>query len=216
MTSSQLVYRVVAPSALRAATLIVLHGGNSTLDQLVPLAQTLRTDLEIVAPSAARGVYVDRELVSYTWFGIQDPPYPEPASFGDSLYQLEQFVYDVRARQAEDDPPPYLLGFDLGAVLALALTGVVPDYLSGVAAACGYMPIIPGWTPPIEQLEGLPILLVCDPGQDESLPRELIDQTAQQLARRGASLAVESLPGAASLGADLAVLIRSWLDDRLG
>jgi predicted esterase len=214
LARSQLVYRAAPPTAAARATLVVLHGRNSRLDQLFPLAQRLGPDLTIVAPEAARGVYVDRELVSYTWFGIQELPYPEPASFGDSLYQLEQFVYDVRARQLHEEPPPYVLGYDLGAVLALTLTGVIPDFLSGVVAVCGYLPIIPGWTPPMERLEGLPVLLVSDPG-DPSTPTELVAATAAQLRGRGADLTLESLRGAGKLGNELEDVLRSWFDAQL-
>ena len=43
--------------------------------------------------------------------------------------------------------------------MALAAGLVVPDALSGIIAIEGMLPTVPGWTPPMAPLDGLPILL---------------------------------------------------------
>jgi predicted esterase len=205
---SMLVYREVEAAEHReTATMIALHGRDSSLDQLIPLATSLRPDLRVVAPQAARGVYLGLELRGRTWFGIQEPGYPEPASFGDSLVELERFVLDVLDRSA----PPVLLGYDLGAVLALAGALVFPDRLSGVVAVCGYLPTIRGWSPPSIGADGLPVLLV-NPLRDDDAPERLLAATAEALHERGAALTTIEEPSARDLGEEVVRHVRRWLD----
>lgn len=213
---SMLVYREIeSRSYPEAGSLVVLHGRGASLDQLVPLATSLRPDLRVLAPEAARGVYLGLELRGRTWFGIQEPGYPEPASFGDSFVQLERFVLDVLDRRAHRSPPPVLLGYDLGAVLALAAVLVFPDRLSGVAAVGGYLPTIRGWSPPSSGADGLPVLLV-NPRPDDDAPEHLVAATAAALRERGAALTRIEEPRARDLGEGVVRHVRSWLDEIFG
>jgi pimeloyl-ACP methyl ester carboxylesterase len=98
-------------------------------------------------------------------------------AFGDSVVQLERFVLDVLDRRADRRPPPVLLGYDLGAVLALAAVLVFPDRLSGVAAVGAYLPMIRGWSPPSSGADGLPVLLV-NPRPDDDAPEHLLSAEA--------------------------------------
>jgi predicted esterase len=205
---SMLVYREVEGAQRpETATVIALHGRDASLDQLIPLAASLGPDLRIVAPEAARGVYLGLELRGRTWFGIQEPGYPEPASFGDSLVQLERFVLDVLDRSA----PPILLGYDLGAVLALAAVLAFPDRLSGVVAVCGYLPTIRGWSPPSVAANGLPVLLVSS-RPDDDVPERLLAATAETLRGRGAAVTTIEEPRARDRGDEVVRHVRSWLD----
>jgi phospholipase/carboxylesterase len=190
------------------ATLVALHGRNASLDQLIPLARSLAPDLRVVAPQASRGVYVGLSLAGHTWCGVGDDGQPEPASFGDSLYQLEQFVYDLAERGISR---PVLLGYDLGGVLALGALGVIPDYLSGAIAICGYLPEVPGWSPPMADASGLPVLLLND-SRDGDAPADLVAKTAGELRARGAVVSVAELTGARELGDSVAANARGWLE----
>ena len=55
-------------------------------------------------------------------------------------------------------------------MLSTTLAGVVPESLSGVVSICGYLPEIPGWSLPVEHLDGFPVLLVHDPDAPD-IPR---------------------------------------------
>ena len=132
------------------------------MDQLVPLARELGS-VQLVAPQAARPLSPTTQGYApssdgFTWFFIQDVGYPEPATFGEGLWLVEQFVHDVRDRQ-DVERPIFLVGYEQGAVLALTLAAVLPESLSGVAAIGGYLPEIRGWSPPVEDLEGLPAVM---------------------------------------------------------
>jgi predicted esterase len=205
---SQLVYRDVPPGREPGrATLVLLHGNEGLLDDLVPFARSLGEDLALVAAEAARGVYLGQMLVSRQWFGVAGPTRPEPASFGDSLWQIEQFVYDLLERQ-DGSALPYLLGYKEGGALALAAASVLPDRLAGVISIGGYVPRIAGWSPPFDDLGGLPILLVAAPGHAAA------SAAARSLRRRNADVARASVPDAPSLEGGVGAAVRAWLEAR--
>ena len=214
MPRSMLVYQELPETDQGAATLVGLHGRGGDLDQLVPLAREIGS-LRLVAPQAARPVNPTTQGYSpssdgFTWYFIQDVPYPEPATFGEGLWLVEQFIYDVRDRQGVERPI-LLLGYEQGAVLALTLAAVLPESLTAVAAIGGYLPEVRGWSPPIEDLEGLPVLLVHDP-DDAEIPLTLVEKTAAELGRRHADVELQHLAGAAQNPLGAATHIRTWFD----
>jgi phospholipase/carboxylesterase len=211
---SLLVRRRVPPETEPAhGTVIVLHGDNGGLDDLVPLAQSLSPHLEVVAAEAPRRVF-NREAVVHTWFSIQEPARPEPVSFGDSLAQLEQFVYDIAEERREQSVPVYLLGYDQGALMALSICMVVPDYLSGVVAISGCLPQIALWPLPDRSLDSLPVLLVYDP-EDSQLPAELVETTGDELVKRGGVPTLSAVVGARELGSTVLVEVKHWLGEKI-
>lgn len=215
MPYSQLVYRDLRPTQPPArATVIVLHGNHGTLNDLLPLTSSFRSDFRVFTPEAARGVYRMREVVGHTWYGGWRVERPEPASFGDSLAQLERFVHDVRDRTDEGEPLPFLLGYDQGAVLALSLATVVPNLVAGVMAISGCLPSFADPTLlPLPEM-ALPVLMITDPA-DPDLPIESVDRTAIQLRGRGARVTNLSLSDARDLGSDVADALNGWLNAQL-
>jgi predicted esterase len=216
MPRSMLVYQEVPEAVVRAATLIGLHGSGGDLDQLVPLAREIGP-FQLIAPQAARPVNPTTQGYSpadgYTWYFIQEVGRPEPATFGEGLWLIEQFIYDVKDRQTVGQPT-FLLGYEQGGVLSATLAGVVPDSLSGVVSICGYLPEIHEWTPPVEHLDGFPVLLVHDPDAAE-IPRALLDKTVEELGRRGAAVQVQQAPGAQRDPVAAAPIVRAWLHSQL-
>ena len=211
MAKSMLVYQAVPVDPNGAATLVGLHGRGGNAEELVSLARELGV-YQLIAPQAAHSLNPVTQQTSadgFAWYFIQEIGYPEPATFGEGLWLLEQFIYDVRERQGSD-LPIVLVGYDQGAVLAATLAAVLPDELIGVAAICGYLPEIRGWSPPVERIGGLPVLLVRDPG-DTEIPRDLIDRTAIELGRRGAAVELQDIEGARSNLLLTAGTLRNWL-----
>lgn len=212
-TYSKLVYRHIPPASRpERLTLIPLHGHAGGVNDLIPFARSLGDGYRIVAPEAARGVYVQRlDVTTRTWFG-GTLERPEPSSFGDSLAQLEKFVYDVRNRaQTSEGSRPTLLGFDQGAVLALTAALVFPDLLGGVIAIDGGVPSFRLWAPPAIDLAGLPVLLIADPAETKLGP-DSIAQSANYLSHRGATVERVTVPGARSLGPAVTDAVRGWLE----
>src|ERR1700693_4334627 len=169
--SSVLVFREVGSPAKAEVTVLALHGYGGDCKQLEALCGALSPPVAAVLPQAwrplkAHGFAFDDEP-GQTWYFSFGGDRPEPATFGASLMELEQFVHEVLDRRGAGKPL-FLIGYDQGAVLALALAQVVPDYLAGIVAICGYLPTIRGWSPPISDLQELPVLLIDDPTQAES------------------------------------------------
>jgi predicted esterase len=212
MPQSMLVYQEL-PAAHSAATVIGLHAEAGDVDQLVPLAARLGPACQLIAPQAARPTnpatqgYVENQ--GYLWFFIQEIGHPEPATFGESLWLLDRFICDVRERQS-DDRPLFLVGYEQGAVLAATLAMVVPELLAGVVAINGYVPDIPGWSAPVDDLQGIPVLLVHDPA-DPALPPELVERTTTGLTARRASVDVRQVAGVGRDPLAAAAVIRDWI-----
>ncbi len=217
MPRSMLVYQEVPESAAQAATLIGLHGSGGDLDQLVALGRNVGP-FQFIAPQAARPVSPATQGYSatsdgYTWYFIQEAGRPEPATFGEGLWLVEQFIYDVKERKPPGHPT-FLLGYEQGGVLSTTLAGVVPESLTGVVSICGYLPEIHGWSLPVEHLDGLPVLLVHDPDAGE-IPRALLDKTVEELGRRGAAVQVQPATGAQHDPVAAAPIVRAWLYSQL-
>jgi predicted esterase len=154
-------------------------------------------------------------LVSHTWFG-GTWQHPEPASFGDSLAQLERFVCDVRSRETGTGAPsPVLLGVDQGASLALSLALMVPDLITGVMAIGGGLPTFsdPTLLAPVEAR--LPILLLGDADGPPTAALEMTE-TQARLMRLGHQVTVRWLHRATALGEPVAAALRTWTRTQLG
>lgn len=130
-------------------TLVALHADGGDCTELVSLCSSAAPDLDLVAPQAPRARdpfhSSDAGLAGYSgysWFRTDDAGRPEPASFGDSLAQLEALVLELAERGA----PLYLLGRGTGATLALGAAQAFPGLLAGVVALDGAPPEIPGWS----------------------------------------------------------------------
>ncbi len=215
MTQSMLIYREVPEyRAGGAGTLLGLHGRGGTLDQLLPLSQEAAPSFRVVMPQAARPItptshgYVLEED-GFSWYLGQDFDRPEPATFGESLWQVEQFLYDLEDQQSRKQPI-FLVGYGQGAVLTLSMAGVAPESLAGVAGICGCLPEIRGWSPPMATLDGLPVLLVYDP-DDIDVPSRSVRKTAEQLVERKAMLDLRSVPGARQDPRRAAGALRDWI-----
>ncbi|MGH7292816.1 MAG: hypothetical protein ACREJT_16475, partial [Myxococcota bacterium] len=139
---------------LRRGTLVALHSDGADASELAPLCAGLEREFDLLAPQAARSrnpflssASPDdsrwRAYGGFRWFARDDAGRPEPASFGDSLWQLEQLVRELHERGAA---PALLLGYREGATLALGAALAFPDLLSGVLALDGDRPEIPGWS----------------------------------------------------------------------
>jgi phospholipase/carboxylesterase len=212
MPQSMLIYQEL-PVAASAATVIGLHAEAGDVDQLVPFAGRLGPQFQLIAPQAARPTnpatqgYVENQ--GYLWFFIQEVGHPEPATFGESLWLLDRFIADVRERQGSDRPL-FLVGYEQGAVLAATLAMVAPEQLAGVVAIGGYVPDISGWSPPVEDVQGLPVLLVHD-SDGPATPVELVERTAATLATRKATVEVQQIAGVSRDPLAAADLTRTWI-----
>lgn len=114
----------------------------------------------VIALESYKGVFVGHDIMGYTWFlGPLDRP--SPVFFGDSLSEIERFLWDEIDRSGQETPElPVLLGIGQGATMAISTALAVPELVSGVIAINAFLPKVPGWSPPLAPMNNLPILLV--------------------------------------------------------
>ena len=157
--------RLGAPGRARG-TLVALHADGADSTELLALAAAIDPELDVVAPQAPRArdpfhssAAPDdprwRAYAGYSWFRRDDLGRPEPASFGDSLAELESLAIEFRARGAA---PLFFLGHREGATLALGAALAFPELAGAVVAIAGARPEIPGWSDRRAAPPGLPLL----------------------------------------------------------
>jgi phospholipase/carboxylesterase len=206
---SQLVFTTVAAFQDPAQQAVIpLHGHGGHPTDLIPLAQAVGPWVELWVPRAPRPAYFGRDTVAHYWYVGERDGFPDPPSFGDCLFQVEQFTLDVVDQTHALGRPPILMGVGQGAVLALAAAKVIPDYLGGVVAVAGYVPRFPGLELPFSDLGQLPILMINGP-HDQA--RRMVQGSAALLKEQGAR--IELHDNANTLepsSAELCRLVRSW------
>lgn len=156
---SQLIYSNIQAGA-GTPLVITLHDHNQFGPDMAPWGKSAAPDGSVIALESYKGVFVMRDIVGYTWF-LGPNTAPSPSFFGDSLQEIERFLWDVIDRSGENEPVlPYLVGVGQGGIMAIAAALAVPDLLSGVIAIDAFLPIVGGWDPPLAPVNELPILLV--------------------------------------------------------
>lgn len=185
---SQLIHTLVQEGD-GSPRIITLHRHNQFARDVADYGLAASPAGRIVALQSYKGVYVGRGIVGYTWF-IGPFDRPAPVFFGDALAEIERFLWDEIDRQASEAAElPFLVGVEQGAIMALAAAAAVPDLLSGVIAIDGFFPIVPGWSPPLMPLAGLPVLLIDSPNAPKPGPRVMAgDRLVEVLEEWGAEV----------------------------
>jgi predicted esterase len=172
--------RRAAASAARG-TLVALHADGADSSELVALSLAIDPELDLVAPQAPRArdpfhssAAPDdprwRAYAGYSWFRRDDLSRPEPASFGDSLAQLESLACELHA---SGGAPLFFVGHREGATLALGAALAFPELVGAVVAIAGARPEIPGWS---ERLAAPPELPILELGSDYTDPCRAADR----------------------------------------
>jgi pimeloyl-ACP methyl ester carboxylesterase len=192
-------------------TLLTLHRYNQFADGARQLGLAANPNGRVVGIQSSKGVYISRTIVGYTWY-LGPLLTPSPVHYGDSLADLERFLWDDLGRQGSGQATlPFLLGDEQGAIMALSLAAAAPDLLSGVIAVNAALPLVPGWEPPLSPLNGLPILLVNPVAGPAVDPRVLTgDALVERLTDWGGTvLVVAGADEQASAGA-----MSAWLAEQ--
>lgn len=182
---SQLVYSNIQRND-QEPRIITLHDHNQFGPDAAKWGQLAAPDGDIVALESYKGVFVAKDIVGYTWF-LGPNHAPSPIFFGDSLGEIERFLWDYLDRSKTSPAArPWLVGRGQGGMMALAAALAVPDLLSGVVAIDAFLPIVGGWEPPLAPLDNLPVLLVNPQPSDQ--PKVLAESALhEQLTTWGAN-----------------------------
>ena len=214
MQSGALVYREQNSTFVAGQpTILALHDRGVTCAQLLPLTAMFGSHLRTVAVEAPLPLspYSGRNHGGREWFLQSEAGDIEPTTFGDGLFQVEQFTLGVSAKHDRSERAPLLLlGIGQGGMLALTMACLWPEMVDGAVAIKACLPEIQGWSVPEGPMNGLPIMLVCDT-EDTELSEDMVKRSGRELARRGAGVRLERTIGAENLSPSLAELIRDWL-----
>jgi predicted esterase len=201
--------RLHIAGAAREPTVLAIHDDGADLEQLTALVSAIEFHRFVGAQAMRAKAAPTQGLCDpkrYSWYLIQEIGRPEPATFGESLVQLELLLGEL-AMEADEGARFLLVGLGQGAVLALTLALLHPERMLGVAALAGWLPEIDGWSPPHRPLAGLPCLIVDDPAGPAP---ELLARTCAELERRGASVERSALAGVAAAPSAAGGLFSSW------
>jgi predicted esterase len=187
---SQLLRRELrATGRERCGTLLALHSDGADSRELLPLCESLQEHFDVLAPQASRSrnPFLSSAppddprwsaYAGFSWYRRDEAGRPEPASFGDSLWQVQQLVLELLER---GDGPVLLVGYREGATLALGAALALPELLDGVVAIDGSTPEIPGWSDRFPKFADLP---VAEIRADYTDPRGAADAVAKFLEER--------------------------------
>lgn len=156
---SQLIYLPIQQGT-DGPTIITLHDHNQFAKDVAEWGTAANPNGRVLALESYKGVFISHDVVGYTWFlGPQEAP--SPIFFGDSLSEIERFLWDEIDRQNSDSPTlPILLGVGQGGTMAIASALAVPELVAGVIAIDAFLPRVAGWQPPLAPLNNLPFLLI--------------------------------------------------------
>jgi len=138
----QLVRAERAGARAGAGTLVALHSDGADCRELLGLCAEIASERAVVAlqgPRARDSFHSSaapddprwRDYAGFAWFRRDRERRPEPASFGDSLAQLEALALELHACGGA---PVALVGRGDGATLALAAARAFPELLEAVVA----------------------------------------------------------------------------------
>lgn len=156
---SQLIYHRIQEGT-GGPPVIVMHDHHQYAKDVGEWGTAASPNGRVISLESYKGVFVGTEVVGYTWFlGPQEAP--SPIFFGDSLSEIERFLWDEIDRSPSETPElPYLLGIGQGGIMAIAAALAVPELISGVIAIDAFMPNVPGWNPPLAPLKQIPVILI--------------------------------------------------------
>lgn len=187
---------------------ITLHDHNQFAKDVTEWGTAASPNGRVLTLESYKGVFIGKEIAGYTWF-LGPLERPSPVFFGDSLSEIERFLWDEIDRSESESPElPFLLGIGQGGMMAIATALAVPELVSGVIAIDTFLPKVPGWSPPLAPMNNLPILLI-NPAQGSNPGVLAGDELVNQLQQWNADVSSITQTDVSPATLD----VRKWLDN---
>ncbi|WP_315920175.1 alpha/beta hydrolase [Mesorhizobium sp. SP-1A] len=210
MTESQLVttapfaYQRVAKGADDAPTIVALHGSGADEMSMLPLAQAIMPNAGVIAPRGRIDQNGERR-----WFRKVTPTRFVQSSIRSEAAAFAGFLRDLSRDGILDLRSTVFLGYSNGGNLVHALMLLHPGLVRrAILLRC--MPVL--FWPPRPDLSGAEALIVA--GEDDQTYGRFTPKLARLLERRGAAVAVCSVPAGHMFGEDDIELARKWCRSR--
>jgi phospholipase/carboxylesterase len=196
--------------------LMVLHHGRGTdAPDLLGLADLLDPEraLHVAAP---RAPLILPGSPGYHWYVVPRVGYPDR----DTFYAARRVLADLHDRLWERtgiDPSATVLGgFSMGAVMSYAMgLGADRPPVAGLLAFSGFIPIVDGWEPQLEDRRGTRVFIAH--GRNDPIIEVGFGRRARELLESG-GLTVDYHESTVGHQIDPANLpaARNWLDEAIG
>jgi phospholipase/carboxylesterase len=148
------------PAAGEASGLLVLHHGRGTDEHdLLGLADALDPEgrLHVVTPRAPLRI---PGWSGYHWYLVPRVGYPDRDTFTDAYAQLTGFHDELWRRTGISPGQTVFGGFSMGTVMSYALgLGAERPAPAGILAFSGFVPVVAGWRPELEDRAALPVFI---------------------------------------------------------
>ena len=156
---SELIYRE-RPAAGEPAGLLVLHHGRGADEHdLLGLADVLDPGrrLHVVTPRAPL------QLPGWPgnhWYVVPRVGYPDPDTWRAAYERLAAFHDELWERTGTTPETTVLGGFSMGSVMSYSLgLGADRPAPAGILAFSGFIPVVEGWEPSLEDRQGLRVFI---------------------------------------------------------
>lgn len=181
--------------------LLLLHGTGGDEHDLVPLGRMIAPGAALLSP---RGKILEGGMPRF-FRRLAEGVFDE-VDVRKRADELADFV--VEARDAYNLPAPVAVGFSNGANIAAALLLLRPGVLAGAALLRAMIPL---QSPPAADLGGTPVLILSG-AADPIVPAANAAGLAAMLARAGANVRHETLPGGHGLTQADLYRTKAWLE----
>jgi phospholipase/carboxylesterase len=211
---SELVYRE-RPAAREASGLLVLHHGRGADEHDLPgLADVLDPEraLHVVTP---RGPLTVSDWPGNHWYVVPRVGYPDRDTFTASYALLAELHDELWQRTGIAPERTVIGGFSMGSVMSYALSlGADRPPPAGVMAFSGFIPVVDGWAPHLEDRTTLRAL-ISHGRNDPVISVEFAHRARELLSAAGLSVEYREFGGGHEIDPRLLPAARDWLSATL-
>jgi len=148
------------PAAGEPEGLLVLHHGRGTEESdLLGLADPLDPErrLRVVTPRAPMSL---PGSPGYHWYLVPRVGYPDHDSFHAARADLAELHHRLWEETGVGPERTLLGGFSMGSVMSYAMgLGTERPAVAGILAFSGFMPVVDGWEPSLEDRQGTRVFI---------------------------------------------------------
>jgi phospholipase/carboxylesterase len=197
-----------------AGLLILHHGRGADELDLLDLADALdpARRLHVATP---RGPLRLPGLPGYHWYQVPRVGYPDAASFHAAYEDLGAFHDSLWERTAIEPAGTVLGGFSMGSVMSYALgLGAGRPVPAGILAFSGFIPVVEGWRPSLEDRKGLRVF-IAHGRRDPVIEVGFARRALEELQAGGLDVSYHESDAAHHIDPAHVHLARVWLEDTL-